>query len=107
MFLSIRSLHFKVNNLYIIVPKGKLLHKSKRIEVVCMFSDIRGFTNYSEKNNEEKVIEVLNYILKEQAIVIDKNHGSIDKFVGDEIVATFSGINKIENSLKSAREIQR
>jgi len=53
------------------------------------FSDIRGFTAYSEKVEPEQVITMLNTYLREQSYIVKHYDGDIDKFVGDELVATF------------------
>ena len=54
------------------------------------FSDIRGFTAYSEKVAPEQVISMLNTYLREQSYIVKEYDGDIDKFVGDELVATFA-----------------
>ena len=54
------------------------------------FSDIRGFTAYSEKVAPEQVISMLNTYLREQSYIVKEYGGDIDKFVGDELVATFA-----------------
>ena len=53
------------------------------------FSDIRGFTAYSENVEPEQVISMLNTYLREQTEIVNRWGGDIDKFVGDELVATF------------------
>lgn len=62
---------------------------SKIIEKVILFTDIRGFTKFSEKRQPEEVVHVLNSILGKQTEIIEKYNGNVDKFVGDEVVATF------------------
>ena len=56
-----------------------------------LFTDVRGFTSYTERRKPEQVVEVLNRLLEKQSEIIQKSGGDIDKFVGDEIVAIFSG----------------
>ncbi len=85
----------------------KLELGGKRKKVTLFFSDIRGFTSYSETRTPEQVISMLNEYLRVQAEIIDKNRGSIDKFVGDEIVAVYEDKNMVENAIKTAIEIQR
>ena len=53
------------------------------------FSDIRGFTAYSEGVEPEEVIRMLNTYLRAQTEIVNRWGGDIDKFVGDELVATF------------------
>ncbi len=76
-----------------------------RQNLTFLFSDVRGFTAMSEKLEPEKVVSILNEYLDLQAQIIKKNHGDIDKFVGDEVMAVFSGPDKTDNALTAAIEI--
>jgi len=58
-----------------------------RREITVLFSDVRGFTTFSEKRNPEEVVTHLNEYLHEMTDVIFKWDGTLDKFVGDEIMA--------------------
>ncbi len=78
----------------------------ERKEATVFFSDIRGFTAYSEKVNPEKVVTMLNSILSAQAAIVKKYEGDIDKFVGDELVAVFQGEKMVRNAVSCAVEIQ-
>jgi len=53
----------------------------------------------------EDVVTILNEYLDLQAKIIKKNQGDIDKYVGDEIMAVFSGDEKADNAVASAIEI--
>ncbi len=75
-------------------------------ELAVLFSDIRGFTAFSEKRTPEEVISMLNRYLSFQAEIVNKFNGSVDKFVGDEMVALFSGENALQSSIECAIEIQ-
>lgn len=59
----------------------------ERREITVLFSDVRGFTTFSEKNAPEEVVAMLNEYLGEMTNVIFQWDGTLDKFVGDEIVA--------------------
>jgi adenylate cyclase len=80
--------------------------KGTKTEISLFFSDIRGFTSFSEKLVPEAVVENLNKILTVQTEIIQKHGGDIDKYVGDEIVALFMGENKEQNACRAALEIQ-
>lgn len=75
--------------------------------VTVLFSDIRGFTNWSEKHTPEEVIEMLNTFLRFQTEIVKKHQGDIDKFVGDELIAVFQGKNMEQNAVNAAIEIQK
>ncbi len=86
---------------------GKLQLGGERRNVTVFFSDIRGFTAFSERVQPEVVIDVLNKYLSAQAKQIVKHHGIIDKYVGDELVAIFEGPDMVDNALLAAMESQR
>jgi len=54
-----------------------------------LFSDIRGFTSYSEKLDPEELVSVLNHYLSRMSEAIFRHKGTIDKFIGDAIMAIF------------------
>lgn len=72
-----------------------------------LFSDIRGFTAMSETLKPDEVVEVINYYLNLQSEIIKAHGGDIDKFVGDEIMASFSGEDAVDRAMQSAVAIQR
>lgn len=60
-----------------------------RKHITVLFSDVRGFTSYSEQHSPEQVIHNLNRLLEVQARIVQEQGGDIDKFVGDELMAVF------------------
>jgi adenylate cyclase len=58
-----------------------------RREVSILFSDLRGFTTFSENRDPEEVVSMLNEYFKEMTDIIFRWDGTLDKFVGDEIMA--------------------
>lgn len=70
--------------------------------VTVLFSDIRGFTNLSEKLGAKEVVTVLNYYFTKMTNVIFKHHGTIDKFIGDAIMATWGAPIKSNNHAMDA-----
>ncbi len=79
----------------------------ERRSVTVFFSDIRGFTNWSEKHTPEEVIDMLNKLLSFQAEVVQQYGGDVDKFVGDELVAVFQGKDKEQRAVNAAIHIQK
>jgi len=61
-----------------------------RKEVTILFADVRGFTSFSEKHTPEDVVAYLNELLGEMTDIIMKYDGTLDKFVGDEIMALWN-----------------
>lgn len=74
----------------------------ERKEVTVFFSDIRGFTTFSEKHGPEEVVRMLNEYLAEMTNIIFKWDGTLDKFVGDEIVAFWNAPIPQENHAELA-----
>lgn len=63
----------------------------ERRAMTILFADIRGYTAFSENRPPEEVVSVLNSYFQRLADIVVLNHGDIDKFVGDQIMAVFAG----------------
>ena len=77
-----------------------------RRDVTMLFSDIRGYTAFSETVTPEEVIEVLNRYFELQADIVERHGGDIDKFVGDELMAMFVGEDKEDRAVRCGVEIR-
>jgi class 3 adenylate cyclase/HAMP domain-containing protein len=75
---------------------------TERRNLVFLFSDVRGFTSFSEKNDPSIVMEVLSHYLDLQSNIIIPNKGDIDSYIGDEIMAHFRGENNVDRAIGSA-----
>lgn len=62
----------------------------QRRDCTFLFTDVRGFTNLSEKLEPEQVTEIMNRVLTEQVTCIQAHGGMVDKFIGDACMAIFN-----------------
>ena len=60
-----------------------------RRHMTVLFSDIRGFTTMSEKGTPEDVVKQLNQLFTRMVAVVFEHRGTVDKFVGDMIMALY------------------
>lgn len=58
-------------------------------DTTVFFSDIRGFTAMSETRSAQQIVDMLNEYFEQMVEIIFKYEGTLDKFVGDEIMAIF------------------
>lgn len=88
------------------VAEKVIAQKSGRIaekrEVAILFSDLRGFTEFSETKSAEEVALRLNEYFEAMVAAIERHGGTIDKFIGDAIMAVFGGVLELENPCGSA-----
>jgi len=66
-------------------------------DLTVLFSDIRGFTSYSERMDPQEIVSVLNDYLSTMSECIFKEKGTIDKFMGDAIMAIFGAPVGMDN----------
>jgi len=75
-------------------------------EVTILFSDVRGFTAMSEKLSAPQVVEVLNEYLTAMVDIVMAHNGTLDKYVGDAIMAVWGSPlyepKHKENALRTA-----
>jgi adenylate cyclase len=74
----------------------------ERREMSILFSDVVGFTTFSEKHTPEEVVAMLNEYLGAMTDVIFRWEGTLDKFVGDAIVAFWGAPMRQENHAELA-----
>ncbi|MBI4744590.1 MAG: hypothetical protein HY776_07225 [Actinobacteria bacterium] len=62
----------------------------KRRMMTVLFADIRGFTSMSEQMEPEEVVGMLNMYLDKMTKVVFKHEGTLDKYIGDALMAVFN-----------------
>lgn len=82
------------------VLKGELvIEKGGRVtEVTMLFSDIRGFTTMSDGRPPQEIVNTLNEYFEVMVDILFKYSGTLDKFVGDEIIGLFGAPIAIEDA---------
>jgi len=79
--------------------------------VTILFADIRGFTAFSERENPEKVVGLLNRYFTAMSEIIFAHGGTLDKYIGDGLMAIFGAPTATpedaKNALKTATAMQR
>jgi adenylate cyclase len=81
----------------------------KTCDIAVLFVDVRGFTTMSEKMSPETVVYVLNKYLTMASDCVERNKGTLDKFVGDAMMAFWGAPipqeDAVYNAVKTAMEI--
>jgi adenylate cyclase len=82
----------------------KLRLGGERRELSILFSDIRGFTTLSETLEPEAIVEVLHGYLNPMSEIVVKHGGTLDKYIGDAIMALFGApLEQPDHSQRACR----
>jgi adenylate cyclase len=71
-------------------------------EVTVLFADLRGFTALSAAMKPEEVVRFLNEFFQEAVDAIEKHHGTVDKFIGDCVMALWGAPVPKEDDARNA-----
>jgi adenylate cyclase len=84
--------------------------KGERATLTVLFSDIRGFTGISERVPVDVLVEMINVHLGAMTEIVLAHGGTLDKFIGDEVVAIFGAPLYMEDhavrALRAALDMQ-
>ncbi|MEG4029244.1 MULTISPECIES: adenylate/guanylate cyclase domain-containing protein, partial [unclassified Microcoleus] len=103
-FVPNQFLHFLEKSSILDVELGDQV----QLEMSVIFSDIRDFTTLSESMTPEENFHFINAYLSRMESAIIENHGFIDKYIGDAIMALFSGNadNAVNASIAMLHQLQ-
>ncbi len=71
------------------VLSGRIPLEGEKKDVTVMFADLRNFTPLTESTPPKAVVRILNDYFTEMASAVHRHHGSLLRYVGDEIYAVF------------------
>ncbi|MGF1460568.1 MAG: GAF domain-containing protein [Leptolyngbyaceae cyanobacterium] len=74
-----------------------MLMRGERRKVTVLFSDIRGYTTLSENLEADKVVELLNAYFETMVEAVFTYEGTLDKFIGDAIMAVYGAPLPLQN----------
>ena len=84
--------------------------EGKKEELTVLFSDIRGFTSISEALDSKELTHLMNDYFGAMTRVVQKNRGTLDKYIGDAIMAFWGApvadINHAQHAVQTALEMQ-
>lgn len=79
--------------------------------ITVLFADIRGFTSLSESENPEKIVSLLNRYFTAMSEIIFAHGGTLDKYIGDELMAIFgaptASPQDADNAIQTAIDMQK
>lgn len=86
--------------------KGFIQLGGERKQATIVFADLHGFTSISERLDQEEVVKILNAFFSHMTPIIFKNNGTLDKLMGDGMMAIFGApISSDDDALRAIRTV--
>lgn len=82
----------------------KLKVGGERKDITCLFSDVRDFTSISEKLSAQNLAKCLNHYMGQMTDIVFETNGTLDKYIGDAIVAFWGAPLDLEDHENKALE---
>ena len=104
----VRRLVLNKEDIASVSEKGVSGRLGETKQIAILFSDIRGFTPFSEKLTPYDVVFILNRYFSRMVKAVEDNHGVVDNYIGDGMVAIFGLHNEkdpAKHAVKSALEM--
>ncbi len=95
----------------VLASKQEIQLGGEKNKVTILFADIRGYTRMSQQMNVNEIVEMLNEHFTEMTHIIFQHGGTLDKFIGDSVMAVFgspfSSDNDEYNAIMAAQAMQQ
>lgn len=86
-----------------VVSQQQEAHASaKKRELTIMFTDFKDFTNYSERVPPDELVHLLNRYFEAISVTISEHEGTVDKFIGDSVMAFWNAPDLVDNHPEKA-----
>ena len=94
--VTVRRLVLNKEDIESVSERGVSGRLGETKKIAILFSDIRGFTPFSEKLTPYDVVFILNRYFNRMVKVVESNHGIVDNYIGDGMVAIFGLNNQLD-----------
>ncbi len=90
----------------LLLDPTKLQLGGQQKSLTAIFTDLAGFTSISESLEPSELVELLNEYLSEMCVIIERYHGTVDKFEGDAIIAFWGApIDAEDHAIKACTAV--
>lgn len=86
----------------LISDPDKLCLGGEKKNLTILFSDIAGFTTFAEKKEPEELVSLINEFLSKMSDIIITNEGTLDKYLGDAVMAFWGAPLEVKNHAEKA-----